>query len=85
MTESRFRIVIASLPDYERVVAEIYHGDRFVCLVSQEQGPGQFDVETPGPGQEESAIARRVNAAGLQSAVSEAQRRLLEGPRGSRE
>ncbi len=80
----RFGIRIASPPEYERLVAEIYFGDRFVALVSEERGVGQFDLETPGLELIESSILRKVDLDGFLKAVEEARDCLSEkGPESS--
>ncbi len=47
--ENGFDILFVGPPEYERLIAEIYYSGRFVALISQERGPGCFDLETPGP------------------------------------
>jgi len=39
--KNRYRITIASLPDYEEIVAEMYVDDEFVGLVSIDEGDDQ--------------------------------------------
>jgi hypothetical protein len=41
------RIQIASDTGYERVYAEVYLEDHFICLVSQEEGQDQLYIEFP--------------------------------------
>jgi hypothetical protein len=71
-----FETLIASPPDYDELVAEIYYDGLFVALVSQEHGKGLFDIETPGPNLVEREVARKVNLDGFRKAVEEACRRL---------
>jgi len=71
-----FETIVASPPDYDRLVAEIYCDGLFVALVSQERGDGLFDVETPGPNLAETRIIRKVDAVGFGEAVEEACQRL---------
>lgn len=71
-----FESVVASPPDYDRLVAEIYYDGLFVALVSQERGDGLFDIETPGPELVESRIVRKFDAVGFREAVEEACKRL---------
>ena len=52
VSDPRFKILIASPPEYEDVVAEIYIDDRYVGLLSADDGPHmlRFDVATdPDP------------------------------------
>ncbi len=67
-----FEILLASPPDYQELVAEIYCDGKFVALVNQEQGPGIFEVESPGGNMVESSIARRVDLRGFMSALEAA-------------
>jgi len=71
-----FETLIASPPDYDELVAEIYFDGLFVALVSQERGKGLFDIETPGQNLLEKEVARKVDAAGFKKAVEEACQRL---------
>jgi len=77
---NRFEIIIASEPDHERLVAEIYYDRKFALLVSQERAVGQFDLETPGPGLDESLIARRVPLDLLQPMIKAACEQLQLSP-----
>lgn len=74
--EKGFETMIASFPDYEKLVAEIYYDGLFVALVSQERGTGLFDIETPGPNLIEKEVIRKVDAGGFKKAVEEACQRL---------
>ncbi len=73
-----FEVVIASPPEYENLVAEIYYDGKFVLLVCREDTEGTFQVETPGPGALESEVLRRVDLRGLTTALAAAQERLTE-------
>jgi hypothetical protein len=72
LKQEGFEILIASPSDYEQLVAEIYFDGRFVALVSQERGPGQFDIETPGTNLDEKQIIRKVEWDGFCMAKEEA-------------
>lgn len=54
--EQGLRIIIVSDQEHEKVVAEIYREDKFVALVSQDDGIPI--VEMPGPGMDEEYITR---------------------------
>ncbi len=71
-----FETMIASPPDYDELVAEIYYDGLFVALVSQERGKGIFDIETPGPNLLEREVTQKVDAEGFKKAVEEACQRL---------
>lgn len=71
-----FEIMIASPPNYDELVAEIYYDGLFVALVSQERGKGLFDIETPGVNLIEKEVMRKVDADGFMRAVTVACQRL---------
>jgi hypothetical protein len=74
-----FPVVIASDTGHERVVAEIYYGDVFVALISQERGVGEFEIEFAGVGLVESLVVRKVGLEGFLRAVEEGKGRLQGG------
>lgn len=63
-----FEFLLASPPDYDAMVCEIYYNGSFLCLISQEEGQGLFMVEFPGPGLDESKIVREVDLGGFLAA-----------------
>jgi hypothetical protein len=71
-----FETVIASPPEYERLLAEIYHDGLFVAQISQERSEGVFDLETAGPDVVKDMVTRKVDLRGFLRAVEEACRRL---------
>jgi hypothetical protein len=75
MAES-FEILIASDDEHERVVAEIYIDDKFVALVSQDQGIDQAVIEFPGTALDENQILRRVEVSDFRRAIDTATKRL---------
>lgn len=40
-----FRIVVASDPDHEELVGELYFDDEIVCILTQEQGLEAMELE----------------------------------------
>lgn len=74
-----FKIVVCSDLDYEQLIAEIYYEEKFVALVSQEEGPSSLKLEFPGQNQNEEAIIRRVDLKGFQEALEAAKNKLVEG------
>lgn len=72
--ELGFRIEIASDQEHESVVAEIYRGDKFVALVSQDDGTPI--VEIPGSGLDETYISRTIPLQELRDALDAAVQRL---------
>lgn len=75
-SSQEFSVLVASLPDYESVVAEIYYGEDFVGLISQDDGP--LKVELPGIDVDGSRIERVIPLKGFQEALIAASRRLQE-------
>lgn len=71
-----FEILLASPPEYDGLVAEIYYDGKFVALVSQQRGPGLFEVELPGTDLVESRILRRVDLPGFITSLEAACDRL---------
>jgi hypothetical protein len=55
------KILICSDTDYEQLIAEIYIDDKFVALVSQDNGVNDLQIVFPGCDQNEKAIARKVD------------------------
>ena len=73
-----FATILASPPEYDQLVAEIYWDGLFVALISQELAPGVFQIEMPGPDLQEAQIRRSVELNGFLRAVEDACRRLRE-------
>lgn len=84
LKDKGFETLIASDPDHERLVCEIYFEGLFVALVSQERAEGLYDLETPGPGVVEEKVTRRVDLIGFQDALYKAYQQ-LKGERFRRE
>ena len=74
---SVFTTMIASDDDHEQVFAEIYFAEKFVALVSQEEGINQLKVEFPGSNLDENMILREISMDGFLSALKEARSRLI--------
>jgi hypothetical protein len=79
ITGKGFEILLASPPECESLVAEIYCDGKFLALVSQEKGLGAFEIETPGPGLVEERVVRKADLSGFLKAVELACQRLLGG------
>jgi len=71
-----FEILLASPPDYQNLVAEIYYDGKFVVLVSQERGGNLFDLEIPGSNLVDGELARKVDLVGFEKVLEEAKQRL---------
>ena len=76
MSGEAFKIVLASPPEYQELVAEIYFKDLFFALISQERGIGLFDIETPEQNVLESSVTHKVGTADFLKAVDSACKRL---------
>ena len=68
LKKSGFETLIASPPDYENLVAEIYFDGKFVALISQEKGLGCFHLEFPAVQPVEALVTRDVELRGFQDA-----------------
>lgn len=64
---SKFRVVVCSLPSHEELVAEIYIGDVFFGLISQEEVGGDVMFEP-----DEAIAQHKIQANILVSAISSA-------------
>ena len=73
-----FEFLLASPPEYAELVAEIYYDGKFVALISEERGRGNFEIETPGIGLDENQVVRRVDLNGFMATVQKAKNRLLQ-------
>lgn len=71
-----FKILIASDTDYEKVFAEIYYNEKFVALISQEQGVDRMKVEFPRSDMNESMVLREIDLEGFQEALYKAAKKL---------
>jgi hypothetical protein len=72
---SEFRITVASDPDHEDLIAEIYFGDEFVALLSQENGFESIEVELHP---RQNGQPHRFPLGDLQGALEKAKSRLWE-------
>jgi len=68
-----YHITVGSLPDYEDLVAEIYIGDKFVGLISQEEELERFLLELAPL---EQATSTKLDLAVFERAISEAKEKL---------
>ncbi len=71
-----FETVIASPPEYERLLAEIYYDGLFIAQITQERSEGVFDLETSGTDLVEEMVTRKVDLQGFLRSVEEACQRL---------
>jgi hypothetical protein len=76
--ESTVRIQICSDSTHDRLIAEIYVRDKFVALLSQENGLDNIRIESPDECAYESAISRSVELKLFMEAVNMAKRKLID-------
>lgn len=69
--EEDYKIVIASLPEYNNVVAEIYSNNLFVGLISHEIS-GEYIFETPGIDIDQDLVKRKVDWFKIRDVVNDA-------------
>ena len=74
MNLSEFQIQVASAPDREKCVVEIWHGDNMVCEVNEEYGAPVVEIY-PNP----AGGPWLFDYATFNEALNRALRRLLEG------
>jgi len=74
---SGFTTMIASDDDHDKIFAEIYFAEKFVALVSQEDGIDQLKVEFPGSDLDENMILREISMDGFLNALNKARNRLV--------
>jgi hypothetical protein len=73
---SGFKTIIASPPEYDELVVEIYFDGRFVALINQEKGPDRLKIEFPGTNLIAETIARNIPLKGFLEVVEIACQRL---------
>jgi hypothetical protein len=73
-----FGTIVASSPECDKLVVEIYFDGKFVALINQEKGPDDLEIEFPNTNLVENVIARNVPLKGFLEAVEIACQRLRE-------
>lgn len=77
VSDTNFSIDVGSDQDHERLVADIYFCGRYVCSVTEERGPGKFDLEiNPSAPGVESIRGARCPLDGILEAIDVAATRL---------
>lgn len=78
---AKFTTLVSSDSDYEKLVAEVNYGGRFVALISQEGGPESLLLEFAGcEGIEEEQVCRKVPLDGFLSALEQARQSVSQKP-----
>lgn len=71
------RVQICSDIDYDFLIAELYQGEEFIALVSQEEGADKLKVEFPGQDGSASAASRVLDFSEFFEALALAKERLV--------
>jgi antitoxin component YwqK of YwqJK toxin-antitoxin module len=74
--ENKIKILIASDTNYEKVVAEIYIDDKFIALISQENGLDQMEIEFPGNNISKEMMIRKIGLNDFLLAINETTQKL---------
>ena len=77
MTNSDIKIILSSDNNYEKLVAEIYHRDKFVALMNQDKGREGIVIEFPDSDVDQNLISRKIELTVFAEALDLAKRRLL--------
>jgi hypothetical protein len=75
--KEKIKILIASDVDYEKLIAEMYIDEKFIGLISQEDGIGNLLVEFAIGDQDEGAIFQKIEYEVLLAALLKAKTELL--------
>lgn len=74
---AKLKVTVCSDQDYDELIAEIYHDEKFVALISQEKGRNKLYVEFPGPDNIEEMVVKKVSLDWLQDALEKAKIELI--------
>ncbi|GAB3626722.1 hypothetical protein PTE30175_05526 [Pandoraea terrae] len=77
-TISSLKIVVASDLDHECLVAEIYCDEKYVALLSQDDGLENLMVVFPDAAANQAAVIRDIDLKWLRHALERAERVLLQ-------
>ena len=72
-----FKIVIASDIDFEELVAEIYHGDIFLALISQDKGSENLSIVLAKMVEENYKMCLEIGLDDFLKAISAAKQKLV--------
>ncbi len=73
----KFKIMIASDEEHEKVVAEIFIDGKFAALVNQDEGPEKLQIEFPGSSLQEDMLVRKVDFNDFTKSLEMARKKLL--------
>lgn len=74
---SEYQVVIASPPDYDELVAEIYFAGNFVAQLTMENGNDHIKLEIADAVVDQSMVCRKVDLNGFLEAVEIARTTLV--------
>jgi hypothetical protein len=77
MEKAKYEIIIASPPEYEELVAEIYHDGHFVALLSKEKGNENIEVEFANSMLDQSQVCRKMDLKEFLENVELARKKLV--------
>ena len=69
MKNPDIKLLIASDVDYEKLLVEIYYKEKFVALLSQEEGLDKLKIEFPGPDRVEELLLRKLDLKAFEEAL----------------
>lgn len=75
--DGRYEVQIADDSEHEKVFAEIYRNNKFLALISQEDGSDRLKVELPGLGLDENCVIREIPLDDFITILGEAARKLV--------
>ena len=75
--DGNYEVIIADDPEHDKVFAEIHRNNKFIALISQEDGPDRLKVELPGPGLDESHVVRQVPLSDFIAMLGQAAKKLV--------
>jgi len=73
----RYNVIIASDPEHEKVFAEIQCDNKFLALISQEEGEDRLLVELPGLGLDEYCVVRQARLTDFIDVLNQAADKLV--------
>ncbi len=73
----KFKVIIASDVDYDKLIAEIYYEGKFVALIDQDNGINDMRIEFPGSENSEPPIIKTLPLQEFVDAINRARDLLL--------
>jgi hypothetical protein len=76
--KEKYNIIVASDDKYDKVVIEIYYNEKFVGLISQEEGKDKLQIEFPSIDVKENVVIRKIPLNEFLKIIEEAKNILFE-------